>query len=51
VKQKPGREMLEFCRDRQADVLRFTTDTSVLRPAELGPRPPRTGSRVPEPEM
>ena len=29
VKQKPGREMLEFCRDRQADVLRFTTGTSV----------------------
>jgi len=29
VRQKPGREMLEFCRDRRGDVLRFTTDTSV----------------------
>ena len=29
VKQKPGRELLEFCRDRRDDVLRFATDTSV----------------------
>jgi hypothetical protein len=29
VKQKPGRELLEFCKDRQADVLRFTTDTRI----------------------
>jgi hypothetical protein len=29
VKQKPGRELLEFCRDRRGDVLRFTADTSV----------------------
>jgi hypothetical protein len=29
VKQKPGRELLEFCRDRPGDVLRFTTDTAV----------------------
>jgi transposase len=28
VKQKPGREILEFCRARQADVLRFASDTS-----------------------
>ena len=27
TKQHPGRDMLEFCRDREADVLRFTTDT------------------------
>jgi transposase len=27
VKQKPGRELLEFCRDRRDDVLRFTTNT------------------------
>jgi hypothetical protein len=29
VKQKPGRELLEFCKNRQGDVLRFTKDTSV----------------------
>jgi ribosomal protein L29 len=29
VRQKPGRELLEFCRDRQADVLRFTADTRI----------------------
>ena len=28
VKQKPGREMLEFCKSREADVLRFASDTS-----------------------
>ena len=25
VRQQPGRELLEFCKTRQADVLRFTT--------------------------
>jgi hypothetical protein len=29
TRQQPGREMLEFCKNRQADVLRFTADTSV----------------------
>jgi hypothetical protein len=29
TKQKPGRELLEFCRDRRDDVLRFTADTSI----------------------
>jgi transposase len=29
TKQKPGRELLEFCRDRRDHVLRFTTDTSI----------------------
>jgi transposase len=29
VKQKPGRGLLEFCRDRRSDVLLFTEDTSV----------------------
>ena len=24
TKQQPGRELLEFCRDRRSDVLRFT---------------------------
>ena len=35
VKQKPGRELLEFCRYRKDDVLRFTTGTAVW-PAERG---------------
>jgi hypothetical protein len=29
VKQKLGRELLEICRDRQDDVLGFTTDTRI----------------------
>ena len=29
TKQQPGRELLEFCRDRRSDVLLFTEDTSV----------------------
>src|SRR6266536_1210321 len=29
TKQKPGRELLESCRDRRSDVLLFTEDTSV----------------------
>ena len=29
TKQKPGRELLEFCRDRRSDVLLFTEDTGV----------------------
>ena len=29
TRQQPGRELLEFCKTRQADVLRFTTDTSI----------------------
>ena len=28
TKQKPGRELLEFCRDRRSDVLLFTEDTT-----------------------
>jgi Transposase IS66 family len=43
--QKPGREMLEFCRDRQADVLRFATDTRVWPTnnlSERGVRPLKT---------
>jgi hypothetical protein len=27
--QHPGRELLEFCRNREDDVLRFTTDTRI----------------------
>jgi hypothetical protein len=29
TKQKPGRELLEFCHQRRDDVLRFTADTSI----------------------
>jgi hypothetical protein len=29
TKQRPGRELLEFCRDRRDEVLRFTTDTGI----------------------
>jgi hypothetical protein len=49
VKQQPGREMLEFCRDRQADVLRFATDTSVWPTnniSERGVRPLKTQQKI-----
>lgn len=49
VKQKPGREMLEFCRDREADVLRFTTDTAVWPTnniSERGVRPLKTQQKI-----
>jgi hypothetical protein len=49
VKQKPGREMLEFCRDREADVLRFATDTSVWPTnniSERGVRPLKTQQKI-----
>jgi transposase len=29
TRQRPGRELLEFCRDRRDDVLRFTGDTRI----------------------
>jgi len=49
VKQKPGRELLEFCRDRQDDVLRFTADTRIW-PAnnlsERGVRPLKTQQKI-----
>jgi transposase len=49
TKQKPGRELLEFCRDRRDDVLRFTTDTSIW-PAnnisERGVRPRKTQQKI-----
>lgn len=49
VKHKPGREMLEFCRAREADVLRFASDTSVW-PAnnlpERGVRPLKTQQKI-----
>ena len=49
VRQKPGREMLEFCRDRRDDVLRFTTGTSVWPTnniSERGVRPLKTQQKI-----
>ena len=49
VKQQPGREMLEFCRNREADVLRFTTDTAAWPTnnlSERGVRPLNTQQKI-----
>jgi transposase len=49
VRQKPGRELLEFCKKRQDDVLRFTTDTSVWPTnnlSERGVRPLKTQQKI-----
>ena len=49
VRQKPGREMLEFCRDREADVLRFASDTGVWPTnnlSERGVRPLKTQQKI-----
>jgi hypothetical protein len=49
VKQEPGRELLEFCRDRRDDVLRFTADTSVWPTnniSERGVRPLKTQQKI-----
>lgn len=49
VRQKPGRELLEFCKDRQDDVLRFTKDTRVWPTnnlSERGVRPLKTQQKV-----
>jgi hypothetical protein len=49
TKQHPGRDMLEFCRDRQADVLRFTTDMDVWPTnniSERGLRPNKIQQRI-----
>jgi transposase len=49
TKQKPGRELLEFCRDRRSDVLLFTEDTSVWPTnniSERGVRPLKTQQKV-----
>ena len=49
TKQHPGRDMLEFCRDREADVLRFTTDMDVWPTnniSESGLRPNKTQQKV-----
>ena len=49
VKQKPGRELLEFCRDRQDSVLRFTADTRIWPTnnlSERGVRPLKTQQKI-----
>jgi hypothetical protein len=49
VKQRPGRELLEFCRDRRADVLRFTADTRIWPTnniSERGVRPLKTQQKI-----
>jgi len=49
TRQRPGRELLEFCKDRQADVLRFTTDTSIWPTnniSERGVRPLKTQQKI-----
>jgi len=47
--QHPGRELLEFCRDREADVLRFTTDTRIWPTnniSERDLRPTKTQQKI-----
>jgi transposase len=47
--QHPGRDLLEFCRARQDDVLRFTTDTRVWPTnniSERGIRPLKTEQKI-----
>jgi hypothetical protein len=49
TKQKPGRELLDFCRDRRSDVLLFTEDTSVWPTnniSERGVRPLKTQQKI-----
>jgi transposase len=49
AKQKPGRELLEFCRDRRSDVLLFTEDTNVWPTnniSERGVRPLKTQQKI-----
>jgi transposase len=49
TKQKPGRELLEFCRDRRSGVLLFTEDTSVWPTnniSERGVRPLKTQQKI-----
>jgi hypothetical protein len=49
VRQQPGRELLEFCRDHEGDVLRFARDTSIWPTnnlSERGVRPLKTQQKV-----
>ncbi len=47
--QHPGRDLLEFCRDRQDDVLRFARDTRIWPTnniSERGLRPLKTQQKI-----
>ncbi|MGH3289040.1 MAG: IS66 family transposase [Streptosporangiaceae bacterium] len=47
--QHPGRDLLEFCSDREDDVLRFTTDTRIWPTnniSERGVRPVKTQQKI-----
>lgn len=47
--QRPGRELLEFCRDRETDVLRFSTDTRIWPTNNLSERdlrPTKTQQKI-----
>ena len=47
--QPPGRTLLEFCRDRENDVLRFTTDTRIWPTnniSERSLRPTKTQQKI-----
>jgi transposase len=49
VRQQPGRELLEFCSDREGDVLCFARDTSIWPTnnlSERGVRPLKTQQKV-----
>jgi hypothetical protein len=49
VKQKPGRELLELCRDRRADVLRFAAGPTIWPASNLserGVRPLKTQQKI-----
>ena len=49
TRQRPGRELLEFCKDPQGDVLRSTTGTSIWPTnniSERGVRPLKTQQKV-----
>jgi transposase len=47
--QRPGRQLLEFCRDREADVLRFSVDTRIWPTnniSERDLRPTKTQQKI-----
>ncbi|MGH3846939.1 MAG: IS66 family transposase [Pseudonocardiaceae bacterium] len=49
TRQHPGRELLEFCRNREEDVLRFTADTRIWPTnniSERGVRPEKTQQKI-----
>ncbi|MGH3123202.1 MAG: IS66 family transposase [Streptosporangiaceae bacterium] len=49
TKQHPGRELLEFCRNREEDVLRFTADTRIWPTnniSERGVRPQKIQQNI-----